>query len=164
MVPKMTDDRPSEVLGGLPRTRPHRRSDKRAAPAPSPAAEAPAATREPSPAAEAPAATRKPTAAETPRTAKTAANGSASVKPLGPTREPSGTSARRRAARAKPARLPQPQQPAGTPPAPPSRKPVPSTGVDLLGTAVQAAAELAEIGLSVSARALRGAISRLPRP
>jgi len=33
-----------------------------------------------------------------------------------------------------------------------------------VGTAVQAAAELAEIGLSISARALRNALSRLPRP
>jgi hypothetical protein len=37
-------------------------------------------------------------------------------------------------------------------------------GVTPLGTAVQAAAELAEIGLKASARALRGALSRLPRP
>jgi hypothetical protein len=41
---------------------------------------------------------------------------------------------------------------------------VPATATDILGTAVQAAAELAEIGLSVSARALRNALSRLPRP
>jgi hypothetical protein len=34
----------------------------------------------------------------------------------------------------------------------------------VLGTAVQAAAELAEIGLMASARALRGALARLPRP
>jgi len=33
-----------------------------------------------------------------------------------------------------------------------------------LGIAVQAAAELAEIGLSASARALRGVLARLPRP
>jgi hypothetical protein len=31
-------------------------------------------------------------------------------------------------------------------------------------TAVQAIGELAEIGLSLGARALRGAIGRLPRP
>jgi len=37
------------------------------------------------------------------------------------------------------------------------------SGPEVLGTAVQATAELAEIGLSVSARALRGALSRLPR-
>jgi hypothetical protein len=41
---------------------------------------------------------------------------------------------------------------------------VPSSGVDIIGTAVQAAAELAEIGLSASARALRSAVARLPRP
>jgi hypothetical protein len=34
----------------------------------------------------------------------------------------------------------------------------------VIGTAVQAAAELAEIGLSMSARAIRRAVSRLPRP
>jgi len=37
-------------------------------------------------------------------------------------------------------------------------------GRDILGIAAQAAAELAEIGLSVSARVLRNAVSRLPRP
>ena len=31
-VPTMIDDRPSKVLGALPRTRPHRRSQKRATP------------------------------------------------------------------------------------------------------------------------------------
>jgi hypothetical protein len=36
--------------------------------------------------------------------------------------------------------------------------------VEILGTAVQATAELAEIGLALSARALRNAASRLPRP
>jgi hypothetical protein len=41
---------------------------------------------------------------------------------------------------------------------------VPPKGSDIVSTAVQAAAELAEIGLSVSARALRNAVSRLPRP
>ena len=44
-------------------------------------------------------------------------------------------------------------------------KPAPSDEkVDILGTAVQAAAELAEIGISATARAIRGAVSRLPRP
>lgn len=37
-------------------------------------------------------------------------------------------------------------------------------GLELVNTTVQAAGELAQIGLSLSARALRGAISRLPRP
>jgi hypothetical protein len=69
---------------------------------------------------------------------------------------------RRAAKRPKPTRLRQPAQPGGTPVA--RRKPVPSSSADVVGTAVQAAAELAEIGLSVSARALRRAVSRLPRP
>ena len=37
-------------------------------------------------------------------------------------------------------------------------------GPELIGTLVKAAAELAEIGLTVGARALRTAVSRLPRP
>jgi hypothetical protein len=41
---------------------------------------------------------------------------------------------------------------------------MPATGADVVGIAVQAAAELAEIGLAASARALRGVLSRLPRP
>jgi hypothetical protein len=61
-------------------------------------------------------------------------------------------------------RLRQPAQPAGTPPPPSSRGSVPSTRADILGTAVHAAAELAEIGLSAGARALRNAVARLPRP
>jgi len=111
----MSEKPPSEVLRALPRTRPHRRSDKRSPPPASPARAAPAI-------------------------------------------EPG-----RRAA-PKQERLRQPPQPAGTPTSPRSRKPVPATGADILGTAVQAAAELAEIGLSVSARALRNAVARLPKP
>jgi hypothetical protein len=41
---------------------------------------------------------------------------------------------------------------------------VPAAGADIVSTAVQAAAELAEIGMTVSARALRNAVSRLPKP
>jgi hypothetical protein len=37
-------------------------------------------------------------------------------------------------------------------------------GREVVGTMVQAAAELAEIGLSASARAFREAVARLPRP
>ena len=37
-------------------------------------------------------------------------------------------------------------------------------GAELVGTALKAAVELAEIGLTVSAHALRIAVSRLPRP
>lgn len=37
-------------------------------------------------------------------------------------------------------------------------------GAELIGTVVRAAAELTEIGLTIGARALRTAVSRLPRP
>jgi len=46
-------------------------------------------------------------------------------------------------------------------PAPPRPEPEPHGPLE---TAVQAAAELAEIGLHAGARALRRAVSRLPRP
>jgi hypothetical protein len=60
--------------------------------------------------------------------------------------------------------LRQPAQPAGVPPTSRDRPADETTGRHLFGTAAQAAAELAEIGLSVSARALRSVVDRLPRP
>jgi hypothetical protein len=47
---------------------------------------------------------------------------------------------------------------------PPAERPAREPSPGVLETAVQAAAELAEIGLHASARALRRAVSRLPRP
>ena len=135
----MTGERPPEVLSSLPRTRPHRRSQKR-----------PARPADPTPAAAKPGAA-KPGAAK-PRAAKpsTAAKKPSATKP--------STAAK------KPAPLRQPAQPAGTPPGPRARRPAPSRGSDVVGTAVRAAAELAELGLTVGARAIRGAVARLPRP
>ncbi len=65
----------------------------------------------------------------------------------------------------KPTRRPptSPRKPARRQPAPPL-KPEPPVRTDLLATTVQAAGELAEIGLAVGSRAVRGMISRLPRP
>jgi hypothetical protein len=69
-----------------------------------------------------------------------------------------------------PRRLRQPAQPDGAPDMPRASEPArprsfsSASGAEILGTAVQAAAELAEIGLSAGARALRNAVSRLPRP
>jgi hypothetical protein len=37
-------------------------------------------------------------------------------------------------------------------------------GLELVGTAIQAAGELAQLGLVLGTKALRGAVSRLPRP
>jgi hypothetical protein len=116
----MTDEPSSDLLGALPRTRPHRRSEKRPARNASPAAEQPSPT---------PTASAAARATTTPRRSKAA----------------SGAKAR-------------------TPPAPRTRKPAPATGVAVVGTAIQAAAEIAEIGLTLSRKAVRNAIGRLPRP
>jgi hypothetical protein len=144
-------DRPSsDVMSALPRTRPHRRSEKRKG---QPERRAPAEPRTaPTEPRTAPAEPR--TAPAEPRTARAASKPRATPKP----RDVSKARAR------KPTRLQQPAQPAGTPPRPRSRRPLPATGTEIVGTAVQAAAELAEIGLSMSARMLRNAVSRLPRP
>jgi hypothetical protein len=144
----MTDERPSEVLGGLPRTRPHRRSEKRAA-AP-PAAKATKAAPQPAPAARplhsvSPAA---PTRARTPRP---------------PAASASRPGATKRAAPSAP-RARQPAQPPGTPSPQSSRRPIPAGRADLISSAVHVSAELAELGLSAGARALRGVVARLPKP
>jgi hypothetical protein len=155
------DEHPREVLGALPHTRPHRRSAKRKPPAGQATAAAKpktASTAKPKP--------KPPTAA-----AKATPAGSSKRKPTAAKPKPT-------AAKPKPAaRLRQPAQPAGTPargPAsarPPARRSgaqprraTPPSGGEILSTAVQAAAELAEIGLTAGARALRNALSRLPRP
>jgi hypothetical protein len=135
----MSDEPQPGVIGSLPRTRPHRRSDKRAAPrsATAPAEPArPAAT--PQPPKPKPAARTKPTAKPTAaaKRPKEAATKAAPPKP---------TAARR-------------------PVAAPAERPARELSPGVLETAVQAAAELAEIGLHASARALRRAVSRLPRP
>jgi len=133
----MTDDRPSELLGQLPRTRPHRRSAKR-----------PVRTATPP----------EPAAGAAPR-----------PRPAGAKRAAPKRAAAKSPSRAK--RLPQPAQPRGIPKAArdrriasPTGRPAPSSPTPILRTAIQAAGELAEIGLTLSSRALRRAILRLPRP
>ncbi|MGO9497850.1 MAG: hypothetical protein ACLQA5_14255 [Solirubrobacteraceae bacterium] len=150
----MSDERPSDVLGALPRRRPHRRSDKRAAPASgAPAGAKRAAT------------TAKRTGTPAKRAATPRARGPRpATRPGQATPKPPVTQAQPTPLRAE--RLRQPSQPAGVPPTPPraGRPDDQTTSRDILGIAAQAAAELAEIGLSVSARALRNAVGRLPRP
>ncbi len=207
----MSDERSPGVLGGLPRTRPHRRSDKR--PAASLAAE-PAVNHaidaarhqaqvnpvERTAKAAASGATKPTTTGKTktkPATAgntKPATTGKTKTKPAtagntkpATTGKPNAKPATTRntnakpattrntnakpattrntnatpttAGNTKPANAPRP----GPSPRPPVARDAPDSRPTPLGTAVQAAAELAEIGLMASARALRGALSRLPR-
>ena len=74
---------------------------------------------------------------------------------------------RRSDKRVKPAKTAEPP-PAKTaePQAAKTAEPPPAVagGKEIVGTMVQAAAELAEIGLSATARAVREAVARLPRP
>jgi hypothetical protein len=143
----MADRPPSRVLGSLPQSRPHRRSEKRGDRASEPT---PQATPKQSPAKRRAGATQRPVAKQQAATAKRRA-----------AKQSPGT-AKRSAQRSRPLR--QPPQPHGTPAAKVTVSERPAEGTHLVATAVQAVAELAEIGLSVSARALRGALSRLPRP
>jgi hypothetical protein len=147
MIGRMSDEPKPGVIGSLPRTRPHRRSAKRAAPAGAP----PVDTQAQEPAVVKAAALPKAKAAKPPRAAKPPA----AAKPRAPRATPAAS--KPRAAKATPA-PPKAAVSTPTPPAPPEPAP------GLLQTAVQAAAELAEIGLHAGARALRGAVSRLPRP
>jgi hypothetical protein len=142
----VTDDRPSDVLGALPRTRPQRRSEKR--PARTTASSAGAGGSAP----------RAKTA-----TARSGAAG-ARERSSTATRERSVAAARRakQPARRATKRRVQPRQLRGTEGGTPARRG--PSGVPILSTAVQAVGELAEIGMTLSARALRGAVSRLPRP
>jgi hypothetical protein len=153
----MSNEHKPGVIGSLPRTRPHRRSDKRPAPAGAPVldsrAQEPALVKGAAPATATPAkkAATKPRAAK----AKPATSRPRAAKPKPAAAAPKQAAA----AKPKPAAA-APKPAAATPARPPAR--VPSPGA--LETAVQAAAELAEIGLHAGARALRRAVSRLPRP
>jgi len=126
-----------DVFSGLPNTRPQRRSAKRDQGAKGDEA--------------------RPEAKKAPAQARAEASS-----------KPGAGSARARSQRPRPAAKPnaaaQPKQPV-----PPAGYATPNAddrphGTDLIGTAVQAAGELAHIGIVFSGRALKSAIQRLPRP
>ena len=143
------EDRDGGVLAGLPRSRPQRRSGRRKA-----AAEAsPAATAgEP----------RRAKAAASKRSASAGAKASASAGAKAS--KPSAAQRPKATGAAAPKR--QPAQPRNVPPQPARSAPAQSREerAHLVGTAVQAAGELAQISVTVGAHVLRGALSKLPRP
>jgi hypothetical protein len=140
---------PDEVLRRLPRSRPHRRSAKRGDGAA--AAAKPAAKRAPAKAAAKP----------------------ATAKPRSRARRAAGTG---RAAAGAPASAATPRRPAARRPvttsptaspriaAPPRRPPGPPSRQDPVTTVVQAAGELAQVGLTIGSQLLKRAVSRLPKP
>jgi hypothetical protein len=155
MIEAMSEKRQPGVIGSLPSTRPHRRSGKRAAPGSPADATAPASA---SPAAKAtPAA--QPEAGKPQRAKPAAARTQAADRSRTRTR----AAARNQAATQASGAGAPPGRPVSPAPDPALPAPVPvSPGA--LQTAVEAAAELTEIGLRASARALRVALSRLPKP
>jgi hypothetical protein len=84
-------------------------------------------------------------------------------------RKPAAAAPRRAAAkkpRRAPAAEPRPERtrrPAPPPP-PPAPRRGPPRGTELVTTAIQAAGELAQIGLTAGGQALKRAVDRIPRP
>jgi hypothetical protein len=131
---KRTAKPETSVLGSLPATRPNRLGRHASAASSS----APTAVAKPKPVAKPKAAAAKPKARTTaPKTR---------------------TTARKAAAPATP---PRPQAPTPPPPPPPRSGP-PSSAPELVTTAVQAAGEIAQIGVGLGVRALKRAAKRLP--
>jgi hypothetical protein len=130
-----------DVFSGLPNARPQRRSAKRDRPA------------------------REAKGAAKGKKAPPQARAAASSRPAATGRaRPAAASTGPAAARAKPGTAAK-QAPA----VPPAGYATPGDddrpkGTDLVGTAVQAAGELAQIGIAAGGRALKSALQRLPRP
>jgi hypothetical protein len=162
----MTDDeqRDGGVLAGLPASRPQRRSRRRGDEGSGPV-ETGAEAATPS------APTAKRSSAAKPGTAKgagtaTSARAKATASAKGSTGAKAKPGAARATAPAKERRIAQPGQPAGVPPRgdrPEPPQPEPDAG-GVVETAVQAAGELASIGLTAGGQFVRGVLSRLPRP
>jgi hypothetical protein len=143
--PTSGGDGERDVFGSLPNARPQRRSAKRDRAGGTAKAAAPAPAK------------AKATAAK-PKSAKPTAVKPAAAKPKAK-QGPRATAKAKPSAAAPASKIP----PAGyaTPRSDDDGVP---RGVDLVTTAVQAAGELAHIGLAAGGRALKSALERLPRP
>jgi hypothetical protein len=126
------------VLGSLPAQRPDRIGGRRTR-GTAPAAAAPEPVARARPAAEKPRRAKASPAAEKPRPAA-----AARPRPATPER-------------------PRPVAPPPPPPSPTARR-GPPRGTELVTTAIQAAGELAQIGLTAGGRAVKRAVDRIPRP
>jgi len=157
------------VLSGLSRTRPQRRSNKR--PGPAPAADGPAPDNA-NAAGSAKATAPKPRKADS-RTTTTAAKKKSSAAKKGSSSAKKGASAAKKGSTAA-------KRTAVTTPEPPAvevgrvadqvteRPAVAATehtgGTDLVGQAIQAAGEVAQLGVGLGRQVAKGILSRLPKP
>jgi hypothetical protein len=144
-------DSDREVLTSLPRSRPVRRSAKRAARPASAAAAAPKAEAAASPGSKA-GKPSKAAAAKPKSRAKAQAKATAAEPKVAPTGATAGGPPRK----IPPAGYASPSSRAEADHAPGS--------ADIVGNAVQAATELAQIGFAVGRQALQSMIDRLPKP
>ena len=138
-------DSDREVLTSLPRTRPVRRSAKRG--------ESPHSAKP----------TPKAAAAKAPKARTTAAKPRAAPQPKATVRaaRPAGAGTTAPRARTAPRRA---VPPAGYASPSHGEDDQRSASADLIGTAVQAATELAQIGCAVGRQALQSMLDRLPKP
>lgn len=163
------------VMASLPSTRPARVGGRRRSTAANPAAPAgPAATSKPAAAKRKPTPVKPKVAAPKPKAAapkpKAAAAKPAGATPAGrPALKPVATPPR--AKRPRPVREGSPglktaataaEQERPAPPTPPASSS--PSGPEIVSTAIQAAGELAQIGLTVGGQLLKRAVERLPRP
>jgi hypothetical protein len=96
--------------------------------------------------------------------AKPASAKPAARKKAAATAKKSSAAARKPAAGRKPAGV-RPSAATRAASSTPGQRPAqPPEGIELVGTAIQAAGELAQLGLTLGTKALRGAVSRIPRP
>src|SRR3954447_22463907 len=148
----MSDKRKDEagVLGSLPATRPTGLRAERA--------------RDAGQGRPAKAAKPKPKAAGKPRAVKKTTTEPAPATPSAPAAQPSGPHAARPVRAGAPALAESPQRARAEAHEPLEPGAAPPSGTELVTTAVQAAGELAQIGLKLSGRALKRGVDRLPKP
>jgi hypothetical protein len=144
----------SGVLASLPSTRPQRIGGRRRGAAKPVAAKAPAKRK--------PAAAKRSSGAARSGGARSA-TGKVKARPK-PKAVPitTATAKKPRPVRSGASGLTEPAQKSATKRAPASRKP--PSGTELVTTVVQAAGELAQVGLSIGGQVLKRAVERLPKP
>jgi len=103
-------------------------------------------------------------AAGKPRAVKKTTTAPAPATPSAPAAEPAVPHRPRPVRAGAPALAESTQRARSEPHEPPEPGAVPPSGTELVTTAVQAAGELAQIGLKLSGRALKRAVERLPKP